>query len=220
VTAGQARVLKPGHRVALGDEVYTVVQLNGTAVTLQDDHGELSAFLLGYLLTAPGFEALDAGTPKRAPQDGRIAALDVTEQERIRWLEGHMIELETGRHPDSAVQAIYDPDLHSAEDRELAKLAELRSSGREMTQRHLQRLRQAYRKEGLIGLADKRRLRPLVPGSGTDSRVIAVIEEMLGESRGHSTVARSVMLTQLRYRLDEAYGPGKCPCPAVGPFTG
>ncbi len=65
MTAGQARVLKPGHRVALGDEVYTVVQLNGTAVTLQDERGELSAFLLGYLLTAPGFEALDAGAPSR-----------------------------------------------------------------------------------------------------------------------------------------------------------
>jgi hypothetical protein len=74
VTAEQAPVLKPGHRVMLGDEVYTVVQLNGTAVTLQDEHGELSAFLLGYLLTAPGFEAQDAGAPKRAPQDGRIAA--------------------------------------------------------------------------------------------------------------------------------------------------
>jgi hypothetical protein len=218
VTAGQTRVLKPGHRVALGDEVYTVVQLNGTAVTLQDEHGELSAFLLGYLLTAPGFEALDAGAPKRAPQDGRIAALDVTEQERIRWLEGHLIELETGRHPDGAVRALYDPDLHSTEDRELAKLAELRAAGREMTQRHLQRLRQAYREEGLIGLADKRRLRPLTPGSGTDPRVITVIEEMLGESRGHSTVARSVMLTQLRRRLDEAYGPDEVPMPSRRTF--
>lgn len=26
----QARVLRPGHRVALGQDVYTVVQLNGT----------------------------------------------------------------------------------------------------------------------------------------------------------------------------------------------
>jgi hypothetical protein len=33
------------------------------------------------------------------------------------------------------------------------RLAELRVAGREMTQRHLQRLRQAYREEGLIGLA-------------------------------------------------------------------
>jgi Mu transposase, C-terminal len=218
VTAGQARMLKPGHRVALGDEVYTVVQLNGTAVTLQDDHGELSAFLLGYLLTAPGFEALDAGAPRRAPQDGRVTALDVTEQERIRWLEGHLIELETGRHPDGAVQALYDPDLHSAEERELAKLAELQAAGRQMTQRHLQRLRQAYREEGLIGLADKRRLRPLTPGSGTDPRVIAVIEEMLGEPRGHSTVARSVMLTQLRRRLDVAYGPDEVPMPSRRTF--
>ncbi len=218
MTAGPARALRPGHRIAIGQDIYTVVQLNGTAVTLQDEHGELSAFLLGYLLTASGFEALDAGPSKRAPQDGRISALDAAEQERIRWLEGHLIELETGRHPDGPLRAVYDPDLHNAEERELAKLAELQAAGREMTQRHLQRLRQAYREEGLIGLADKRRLRPLTPGSGTDPRIIAVIEEMLGESRGRSTVARSVMLTQLRRRLDETYGPDEVPMPSRRTF--
>jgi hypothetical protein len=39
------RVLRPGHRVALGQDVYTVIQLNGGTVTLQDHHGELSAML-------------------------------------------------------------------------------------------------------------------------------------------------------------------------------
>jgi hypothetical protein len=29
--------------------------------------------MLGYLLTAPGFQALDAAAPKRMPQDGRLA---------------------------------------------------------------------------------------------------------------------------------------------------
>jgi hypothetical protein len=52
-----------------------------------DQHGELSATLLGYLLTASGFTALDAVPPKRAPQDGRISILDEAEQKRIRWLE-------------------------------------------------------------------------------------------------------------------------------------
>ena len=66
------RVLRPGHRIALDQDVYTVIRLNGTAVTLQDQYGELSAILLGYLLTAPGFAALDAAPPKRAPQDSRL----------------------------------------------------------------------------------------------------------------------------------------------------
>jgi hypothetical protein len=48
-------VLRPGHRVAVDQETYTVVQLSGTTVTVQDEHGELSAVLLGHLLTAPGF---------------------------------------------------------------------------------------------------------------------------------------------------------------------
>ena len=80
-----------------------------------------------------------------------------------------------------------------------------------MTRRHLQRLRRAYREEGLIGLADRRKLREVTPGSETDRRVIAAIEKMLAEPRGRSTVARSVMFTELQRRLDDEYGPGVVP---------
>ena len=83
------------------------------------------------------------------------------------------------------------------DEREQAKLADLKAAGIEMTQRHLQRLRQAYRDEGLIGLADKRALRSQTPGADTDPRVIAAIEQMLAEPRGRSTVARSTMLTEI-----------------------
>ena len=218
MSEGPARVLRPGHRIALGEDVHTVIRLNGTAVTLQDEHGQLSAFLLGYLLTAPGFQALDAGPPRRAPQDGRVSALGDAEQERIRWLEGHLIELETGRHPDRPPRAAYDLDQHSLEQREQEKLAEFAEAGRAMTHRNLKRLRRAYREEGLIGLADKRKLRQLTPAAGTDPRVIAALEAILGDPRGRSTVARSVMLTQLQRTLDEAYGPGEVPLPSRRTF--
>jgi len=218
VSEGPARVLRPGHRIALGEDVHTVIRLNGTAVTLQDEHGQLSAFLLGYLLTAPGFQALDAGPPRRAPQDGRVSALGDAEQERIRWLEGHLIELETGRHPDRPPRAAYDLDQHSLEQREQEKLAEFAEAGRAMTHRNLKRLRRAYREEGLIGLADKRKLRQLTPAAGTDPRAIAALEAILGDPRGRSTVARSVMLTQLQRTLDEAYGPGEVPLPSRRTF--
>jgi Mu transposase, C-terminal len=214
VSGDAARVLRPGHRVAVGQDVYTVIQLNGTAVTVQDQHGELSAFLLGYLLTAPGFQALDAAVPRRAPQDGRVSALDQDEQERIRWLEGHLIELETGCHPDGQRRAAYDPDLHGLEEREQAKLGELAAAGRAMTQRHLKRLRYAYQAEGLIGLADRRKLRPLTPGAETDPRVIAAIEALLSDARGRSTVAQAVLIAELRRRLDSEHGDGVVPLPS------
>jgi putative transposase len=207
MSEANARVLRPGHRIALGQDFYTVIQLNGTTVTLQDQHGELSATLLGYLLTAPDFTALDALPPKRVPQDGRISTLDDKEQRRIRWLEGHLIELETGRHPEGPPREAYDPELHSMQERELAKLAEFKAVGAEMTQRHLQRLRQAYRADGLIGLADKRVLRSLTPCATVDPRVIATIEEMLADPRGRSTVARSVVLTQVRRKAGRDSGP-------------
>jgi hypothetical protein len=209
-----ARVLRPGHRIALGQEVYAVIQLNETTVTLQDQHGELSAMLLGYLLTAPGFAALDAPPPKRAPQDGRLSILDEVEQRRIRWLEGHLIEIETGRHPESPVREAYDPDLHSLDERELAKVAELRAEGSQISQRSLQRLRQAYRTNGLIGLADKRALRSQTPGATVDPRIADALEEMLGDPHGRSTITRSAMFTQLQRKLDEVHGPGEVPMPS------
>ncbi len=213
-----ARVLRPGHRIALDQDVYTVIQLNGTTVTLQDQHGELSAMLLGYLLTAPGFAALDAAPPRRAPQHGRLSILDEAEQQRIRWLEGHLIEIETGRHPEGYVRDAYDPNLHGLDERELAKVAELRAEGTGISQRSLQRLRQAYRDNGLIGLADKRALRPQTPGAAADPRVVEAIEEMLADPRGRSTVARSAMLSQLQRTLNEVHGPGEVPMPSRATF--
>jgi Mu transposase, C-terminal len=208
------RVLRPGHRIALGKDIYTVIQLIGTVVTLQDERGELSAVMLGYLLTAPGFEALDAVAPRRVPQDGRLSSLEAAEQERVRWLEGHIIELETGRHPERPPRATYDPALHDIEEREQAKLAEFEAAGRPMTRRHLQRLRRAYRDEGLIGLADRRKLRTITPGGETDPRVVTVIEKLLAEPRGRSTVARSVMFAEIQRRLDDEYGQGAVSLPS------
>lgn len=198
----------------IGHDVYTVIQLNGTAVTLQDEHGELSAAMLGYLLTAPGFRALDSVPPKRVPQDGRLSTLDKAEQERVRWLEGHLIELGTGRHPERSPRPEYDPDVHDTEERERTKLAEFEAEGRPMTRRHLQRLRRAYREEGLIGLADRRKLRTVTPGAETDPRVISVIEMLLSEQRGRSTVARSVMFTEIQHRLEDEFGEGVVPVPS------
>ena len=68
-----------------------VIAAERTTVTLQDQHGELSAVLLGYLPTAPGLRgARCRAAARRAPQDGRLSVLDEAEQRRIRWLEGHL----------------------------------------------------------------------------------------------------------------------------------
>jgi hypothetical protein len=44
--------------------------------------------------------------------------------------------------------------------------------------------------------------------------VISAIEKMLAEPRGRSTVARSVMFTELQRRLDDEHGPGVVPVPS------
>lgn len=104
------------------------------------------------------------------------------------------------------------------EERELAKLAELQAAGTAMTQRHLQRLRRAYRDNGLIGLADKRALRSQIPGATVDPRVVEALEETLADPQGRSTVARSVMFAQLQRKLDEVHGPGEVPMPSRATF--
>ena len=152
--------------------------------------------LLGYLLAEPEFEALEVA-PRRVPQDARLATLDEAEQDRVRWLEGHILELESGRHPERPAREAYDPDLHSVDEREKAKLAELEQAGFAMTQRSLKRLRSAYLEEGLLGLADTRKLRRIAPNGRVDPRVITAMESMLGDPRGRSTVARTVMFREL-----------------------
>jgi hypothetical protein len=67
VNDGNARVLRPGHRIALGQDLYTIIQLNGTTVTLQDQRGELSAMLLGYLFTARQQTAPDVACAATVP---------------------------------------------------------------------------------------------------------------------------------------------------------
>ena len=56
-------------------------------------------------------------------------ALSAAEQKRVRWLEGHLVELETGQHPEQPPRDAYDPALHDTEERERAKLGWDRNTG-------------------------------------------------------------------------------------------
>jgi hypothetical protein len=87
------------------------------------------------------------------------------------------------------------------------------AAGRPMTCRHLQRLRRAYREEGLIGLADRRKLREITPGADTDPESSRLLRRCWPSPHGRSTVARSVMFTELQRRLDEEHEPGVVPVP-------
>jgi hypothetical protein len=172
-------------------------------VTLQDERGDLSAIALGYLLTAPGFQALDAVPPRRVPQDGRLSTLEASEQERVRWLEGHLIELETGRHPERPPRAECDAVLHDTKKREQAKLAEFEAAGRPMTRRHLQRLRRAYRE---VGHQLTAAMRPFVR-----QRLCVDTAERFGVSS-----RAQWQWPQLSSRLLGAWLPGwPCPVPAL-----
>ena len=117
------------------------------------------------------------------------------------------------------LRAAYDPDLHSLDERELAKVAELRAAGhRDQPALTFSGCARPTGTTGLIGLADKRALRSQTPGAAADPRVIEAIEQMLADPRGRSTVARSVMFTELQRKLDEVHGPGEVPLPSRATF--
>jgi hypothetical protein len=80
VSDTNARVLRPGHRIALDQQVYTVIQLSGTTVPPEDL--SVLAGVQGVLI-----EILEARNGELAEQNGALAA-------RVAELEGRLARLE------------------------------------------------------------------------------------------------------------------------------
>src|SRR5512142_770611 len=100
-----------GSRVLIDGELQTVMGLSGTTVMLVDEARRPTAMLLTHLLASPGFVVVDAAPPRRLGADSLVAAFGEEVAEHARWLEGHLREVETGRHParPDQPQARYDP---------------------------------------------------------------------------------------------------------------
>lgn len=129
------RLLSLGDRVRYDGREHTVAALYGTSVRLVDDAQAAGVVLLGHLLASDGFAVLSTG-PVRPPlpAEGVLDGLPEEAAERARW-QRHLTELITGRpdaDPGTPVRPEYDPNVHSVRQRELNKLAELRSVGEEM----------------------------------------------------------------------------------------
>jgi putative transposase len=81
--------------------VQTVVGLSGTLVRLADEHGQTSVTRLPHLLTDASFERLgqcDAGPVLPA---GLLNGLAGQTVEDAKWWEHQIVEVMTGRPPDT-----------------------------------------------------------------------------------------------------------------------
>lgn len=118
MTGGKATaaVLRVGDRIRFDGVVQTVVGLSGTLVRLADEHGQTSVTRLPHLLTDASFERLgqcDAGPVLPA---GLLNGLAGQTVEDAKWWEHQIVEVMTGRPPDTLSDARprpgFDPETH------------------------------------------------------------------------------------------------------------
>ncbi|MFI2348705.1 Mu transposase C-terminal domain-containing protein [Streptomyces sp. NPDC019443] len=216
------RLLSLGDRVHYDGREHTVAALHGTSVRLVDDAQAASVVLLGHLLASEGFAVLSTGPARlRLPEEGVLDGLPEEAAERARWWQRHLTELMTGRRDatrGTTVRREYDPDVHSVRQRELAKLAELREAGEEVSLSTLQRLRTRFEREGVAGLVDRRLVKPSTGTSRADPRVVAAIEQVVNSRTDEATVSAQVLRRKVERLLAAEHGAGVVAMPSRAAF--
>ncbi|RPK54753.1 Integrase core domain protein [Streptomyces sp. ADI95-17] len=181
--------------------------------------------LLGRLFADPGFEVVGARVPEAVPQWGLFETVPPTAQQRaLAWLP-HIREVETGlpHAPGSragqTMRPEYDPARWTLAQRDAAKARELTALGfPRVTRTTVERMRLAYRRQGLWGLVDKRTVRSSSPTGRADERVVAAVLEALRRQRGRSKGTIKGLRVLTGQILDDLHGPGVVALPAPSSF--
>lgn len=149
------------------------------------------AVLAGHLFAAPGFTVIGADAPQAAPQWGLFETAPAAAREKALAWQRHVREVERGLPggpgSEGAVREQYDPERYTLAEREQAKAQELTALGfGRVSRTTVQRMRLAYRKQGLWRLLDHRTTRASSPTGRSDERVVAAVREALRRRRGRS----------------------------------
>ncbi|MFJ7046836.1 Mu transposase C-terminal domain-containing protein [Streptomyces sp. NPDC101112] len=223
----QRPVVEVGAHVAYRGQTWQVAALQGQQVyLLQEDGGETS-LLLGRLFADPGFEVVGARTPDAVPQWGLFETVPLAAQQRaLAWLP-HIREVETGwPHPEGnrdgqTMRPEYDPERWTLAQRDAAKAKELTALGfPRVTRTTVERMRLAYRKQGLWGLVDKRAVpaRGRHPTGYADERVVAAVLEALRRQRGRSKGTVKGLQVLVGQILEDTHGRGVVEMPSRSTF--
>jgi hypothetical protein len=142
VTVSRLLVLRAGDEVRFGGGLRTVTALSGRMVHLVDVAGAESAVALADLFCDPGFAVVTPRARAPLPPQGLMDGLPEEVAESARWWERHIVEVITGV-PGEAGSAAGRPGhamgVGTLRQREIAKVAELRCLGHEVSLRTLQR---------------------------------------------------------------------------------
>jgi putative transposase len=204
MTVSRPRLLHTGDDIYLGGELHTVEAVSGAMVRLVNVLGIESAVPLADLLSNPSFMLVSAGRKVAPlPPSGLLDGVPEPTAEQARWWERHIIEILAGIPPGLGPAAVakpeYDPGRVSLRQRELAKVAELKTAGHQVSVATIKRLRLAYEKEGIWGLVDQRTARRSRPTGRADARVVAATLRAIAEETDRSTGT----VTRLRRRVSQ-----------------
>ncbi|MEU2297761.1 Mu transposase C-terminal domain-containing protein [Streptomyces antibioticus] len=198
---------------------WQVVALAGQDIHLVGPDGGGEAVLAGHLFADPGFTVIGADVPQATPQWGLFETAPAAAREKALAWQRHVREVECGLPggpgSEGTLRPQYDPEQHTLAQREQAKAEELTALGfGRVSRTTVQRMRLAYRKQGLWGLLDHRTTRTPNPTGRADERVVAAVREALRRRRGRSKGTINGLFPLINQILEDRHGPGTVPAPS------
>ncbi|MFC6064336.1 Mu transposase C-terminal domain-containing protein [Streptomyces ochraceiscleroticus] len=206
--------------LALGDLItwqnrrWTVTALSGASLRLSPESGGgcpvlvlMDALVKDGFTPLPDRDALPAATVP--PLDLLEAVAPEVAKKAHDW-ERHIIEVHTGRLPETPEyappRAAYDPARHTLVERYQAKAAELSAAwGRPVSAKTVERHRLRWKRRGVWGLVDQRRIRIGARYGRVDVRVVKVLSELLAPRRLPPAADGTVLRRRLTAELVRRY---------------
>lgn len=207
-------VVREGDEIRLSTGVFTVATLTGGVARLVDAVGEHTVMPFSQLLADPALELVSGSRPPLCSEE-MLVGIPEAAVERARWWEQHILEVLTGRRPDSAPgsrpRPEYDTARWSLRQRELTKLEELRATGHDVSRNALQRRRFAYERDGLLGVVDGRHNRRQPVFGRVDERVVAAVQDAIDGETNLSTGTVQRLQRRVTKALVATYGTDEAP---------
>jgi hypothetical protein len=141
------------------------------------------------------------------PAYGLLDTVPAPVLQEALWWEQHILEVLTGVRPgEQDRRPQFDPQQRSLVEREAAKAAELAAAGRKVTARSVRDRRHRYQTDGLLGLVDRRAMRPSSASGRVDAQVVTAMRTAIAEAQDTSTRTAGFVLWRTRQLLDTAEG--------------
>lgn len=136
------------------------------------------------------------------PAYGLLDTVPAPVLQEALWWEQHILEVLTGVRPDEQDRRPqFDPQQRSLAEREAAKAAELAAAGRKVTARSVRDRRHRYQTDGLLGLVDRRAMRPSSASGRVDAQVVTAMRTAIAEAQDTSTRTAGFVLWRTRQLL-------------------